>query len=388
MNILVTGIYQQNKGAELMLKAVTKHIREEFDQARVAISQFCGPYEWRCRHGLYQFLEFERLGKSQLAVQLLPASFRHAFGLLQQHEMNAVIDASGFAFGDQHPPERSVKFARFVQKSKRLGQKVILLPQSMGPFQKPTIRTAMTEVLAAADLIYARDPESFQYCLELAPNNPNLRRAPDFTITLRSSDLVDIATPSKAVYVVPNSRMIDKTSPTQAETYLDTLITCIESARSCHATVQLLIHDAHEDGLLVPQIQARLDKPISVINAVDPLELKGLIAKCALLIGSRYHALVGALSQGVPALGFGWSHKYQALFEDFNCPDLLLPVDTSPASILSQIKTLLSETGRPPVVDKLTRAAREHTQSISHMWQEVDKVLRNAPSPRQETLPA
>ena len=216
MNILVTGIYQQNKGAELMLKAVTNHLQEEFEHARLAISQFCGPYEWRCRNGLYQFLEFERFGRSRLAAQVMPASFRQAFGLLLQHEMDAVIDASGFAFGDQHPPERSVHFARFVQKSKRLGQKVILLPQSMGPFKHPAIRKAMSQVLALSDLIYARDAESLQYCRDLHPDNPRLRLAPDFTIPLRHPGLKEDTTASKTVYVVPNARMIDNVfSPRQ-----------------------------------------------------------------------------------------------------------------------------------------------------------------------------
>jgi len=42
-------------------------------------------------------------------------------------------------------------------------------------------------------------------------------------------------------------------------------------------------------------------------------ELKSVIGHADLLLGSRYHSIVAALSHRVPAVAVGWSHKYGEL---------------------------------------------------------------------------
>ena len=42
-------------------------------------------------------------------------------------------------------------------------------------------------------------------------------------------------------------------------------------------------------------------------------QLKGIIGKCDLLIGSRYHSIVAALSMCVPTLVIGWGFKYDQI---------------------------------------------------------------------------
>jgi colanic acid/amylovoran biosynthesis protein len=47
----------------------------------------------------------------------------------------------------------------------------------------------------------------------------------------------------------------------------------------------------------------------------DAEVLKGLIGRCDLLIASRYHAAIAALSQSVPTFVVGWGFKYDQLME-------------------------------------------------------------------------
>jgi coenzyme F420 hydrogenase subunit beta len=44
-----------------------------------------------------------------------------------------------------------------------------------------------------------------------------------------------------------------------------------------------------------------------------PSELKGLIGQCDIFIGSRMHANIASLSQGIPTLAIGWSDKYSGI---------------------------------------------------------------------------
>jgi coenzyme F420 hydrogenase subunit beta len=44
-------------------------------------------------------------------------------------------------------------------------------------------------------------------------------------------------------------------------------------------------------------------------------DLKGVIQTCDVVVASRYHTLVAALSSGIPSLAIGWHHKYRGLLE-------------------------------------------------------------------------
>jgi polysaccharide pyruvyl transferase WcaK-like protein len=47
----------------------------------------------------------------------------------------------------------------------------------------------------------------------------------------------------------------------------------------------------------------------------DQHELKGIIGQCDFFIGSRMHACIAALSQGVPCVGIAYSMKFEGVFE-------------------------------------------------------------------------
>jgi len=66
------------------------------------------------------------------------------------------------------------------------------------------------------------------------------------------------------------------------------------------------------------QIQETLEKEEIHVDIVDSArmsstELKNVIASCEVIIASRYHSSVAALSSGVPTLVVGWHYKYEEL---------------------------------------------------------------------------
>jgi len=113
------------------------------------------------------------------------------------------------------------------------------------------------------------------------------------------------------------------------------------------------------------------------VMVVDPSpeEAKGIIASSRALIGSRYHALVGALSQGTPAIGTGWTHKYQALFAEYGCEECLINHFESGPELEAQIASVLSGDSRQALIKTLKVNAEVQRSRTGAMFAKLKQCL-------------
>lgn len=372
MIVEITGTNTRNKGAELMLIAVRAQLGEHSD-VQLAVDQFFGTYAERAKHGLLQKIRLNGWGRSRIAVELMPQEFRRAFGLVRDDDVDALVDAAGFAFGDQHPPERAVQFAARVEAAKRSGKPVVLLPQALGPFENPAIRDAFVRIVDAADLVFARDDISMQHARKAAGARDYLRQAPDFTNLVCPELSVDSGD-SDRVCIVPNQRMIEKAeSEEEAAAYVPLLVRCVETVEDEGLQPILLLHERGDKELAV-DVQQHIGHSIPLHEEQDPVALKRFLGESHLVIGSRFHSLVGALSQGVPSIGTSWSHKYEMLFRDYGCEEMLLPVPATDEQVRQRIQSATGN-GRGELCRRIeahSEALRAQTQS---MWEAVFDVL-------------
>lgn len=372
MIVEVTNTFTRNKGSELMLVAIREHFSNHSD-VELAVDQFFGSYAERAKHGLRQRISLSGWGRSRLAVALMPAEFRRAFGLVVREDVDVLLDAAGFAFGDQHPPQRTVQFAERVEAAKRAGKPVVLLPQALGPFEKPVVRDAFVRIVDAADLVFARDDVSMQHARDAAGPRDHLRQAPDFTNLVKPRCNTNRENTTRAC-IVPNKRMVEQAeTEEEAAAYVPFIARCIESATSEGLRPVLLIHQ-REDESLAEEIRRRVGRETPLHKEDDPLALKRFVGESRLVVGSRFHALVGALSQGVPAIGTSWSHKYEMLFDEYGCESMLLPVSAREEQIQERIRAA-KNTSRPSMADRIRENAEALQQETRAMWEQVDEVL-------------
>ncbi len=375
MIVEVTGTGTANKGAELMLAAIRLHFWEVDPELRLVVTTNFGGVEKRRHYGLGTRLDRHNSRRSFMMMKFMPARFRAILGKAVEADIDAVIDASGFAFGDQCGPHRVEAFARDVRRWKRQGKRVILLPQALGPFDDPRVRAAFRVVIEKSDLIYARDEISFEATRILVDSASHVRLAPDCTIPVKGRIAEQWRNEKQLALIVPNQRMIEKTSEAAAQRYLPFLVRCIERLRALGLSPCLLLHDAKADEPLVAPLLSLLQDRIRVLTSDDPVELKGILGRAEVVIASRFHALVGALSQAVPCLATGWSHKYRMLFRDFGCEKFLLDSDATDEAIATALDGVLAGTSRSTLIDSLRVSAAEQVEAVGLMWQEVDSVL-------------
>jgi colanic acid/amylovoran biosynthesis protein len=376
MIVEVTNTFTRNKGSELMLVAIREHFSDHSD-VELAVDQFFGSYAERAKHGLRQRIRLNGWGRSRLAVALMPAEFRRAFGLVVREDVDVLLDAAGFAFGDQLPAQRTVQFAERVEAAKRAGKTVILLPQALGPFEETAVCDAFARIVNAADLVFARDDVSMQHARNAAGPQDHLRQAPDFTNLVRPELAANGENTDRAC-IVPNERMIENAeTEEEAAAYVPFIAQCVEAVEGEGLRPVLLIHGRNDRGL-TDDIRHHVGREIPLHEENDPVLLKRFLGESRLVVGSRFHALVGALSQGVPAVGTSWSHKYRMLFEEYGCESMLLPVPAQKEQIRERIAAAKNaeHSGLKARIRTRADALQNKTKA---MWEQVDDVLDLSP---------
>ena len=66
------------------------------------------------------------------------------------------------------------------------------------------------------------------------------------------------------------------------------------------------------------------DRVHMVMQEYDQSEIKGIIGLCDFFVGSRMHACIAALSQGIPTVGVAYSKKFKGVFESVGVKDMVV----------------------------------------------------------------
>jgi colanic acid/amylovoran biosynthesis protein len=175
--------------------------------------------------------------------------------------------------------------------------------------------------------------------------------------------------------------MMDKAGDSQR--YVDFLDRLLDTLPIHGFQPVIVLHDRFEDQALLGMIASR-HAAIPALRHDDSTALKGILSQAAIVVGSRYHALASAMSQGVPAIGCGWSHKYSALFEDFGAPEFLLS-DIGDIEALDRLLSIMSDPAVRRSAHQALVARSSALQIMSEaMWAEVEDLIVNmtrAPQP-------
>lgn len=376
MVVEIKGVQFVNKGAALMLYAILERVRSAFPEAKLTIVPDLNtcPYEKLASLGIYPkiWLQRYRIQWGYLANKL-PRRVLKRYGLVTDSEVDVVLDASGFAYGDQWGPENTVSMARAVCKWKKQGTRVIFLPQAFGPFTGKRIRYAFRTIATLADRVYARDPISYKYVRDIVGESPTLKQAPDFTVLIRGKVPSSFDKSRHEVAIIPNAKMLEKPLGKAAKQYILFLATCTRLFMASGLKPFFLIHGGPKDEAIAREVLKYVDDKIAIIVNDDPLEVKGIIGSCKAVVCSRYHGLVSALSQGVPAIATSWSHKYQTLLDEYRCSEFLLSSDVGEAELQQVVDKFIKNLER--LKAQLKAVAEKHKRAAEEMWKDVLDII-------------
>ncbi|HEX5793389.1 MAG TPA: polysaccharide pyruvyl transferase family protein, partial [Rheinheimera sp.] len=220
----IKGVQFRNKGAYLMLLACLEGLKQLPSPVELVLSPGPNlPYPERARLGAWQKLSFRRGGLDLTPViGKLPGPVQRLFnryGMVSESQVDLVLEASGFAYGDQWPLRFLQNTAKEVVRFAKAGKPFIFMPQAFGPFKTEDSKAAMRDIIQHARMIFVRDPVSLQHlqgCVATLPNSVIL--TPDFTVSLTAranNELPDISGPYAAL--IPNNKVVSKFNHAGAE---------------------------------------------------------------------------------------------------------------------------------------------------------------------------
>ena len=377
LNFQVLGIDPANKGACLMLAAVQQELARRFEAPRVAVD-IAMPFEERLRLGLWAVTPAnwtDGLGAGRLkdiAVRRMGGQARK-LGLLHTSEIDVVLDASGFAYGDFWGKAKFVnRLGKPTQAWKAEGKTVIALPQAWGAFTEPGFAEAIATYLSQADLVFARDRESMGF-LE-GTGLSGVEASPDFT------NLLAPALPPRyddlrgAGFVIPNTKMLEARGEGARAGYLDFLAQAVSCLQGFCPAVHILVHEGKKDLALSEELNAALPAPLRIVDPADTLETKAILAQARALVSSRFHGLVSALSAGVPSLACGWSHKYAELMADYGAGAHIADLD-APESWPALLEAFARDARDEAFRASLAEASRTQKARAAAAWDRIGETI-------------
>jgi colanic acid/amylovoran biosynthesis protein len=227
---------------------------------------------------------------------------------------SVVLYCCGYVFGDFWPRDWIEGLAEDFAALRRNGNKIVLMPQSFGPFERPELAEASLRALEHADLIWARDSESFAYAKKLAPSLPV---APLCDYTGALSETRETSYSANRICVVPNIKILEKYGDTAKTRYFDLISKiCKLISGKNRCSIEILKHTATADNRIAAEL-AHVLAPLraKLVEPLDCYDAKRFIANSRFLLSSRFHGLVNGLTQRVPSLAIGWTHKYDGILE-------------------------------------------------------------------------
>ncbi len=281
-----------------------------------------------------------------------------------------------------------------------LGKKLILLPQTIGPFSGCIAKNLAKFILRRAVRIYSRDHEGIAKAQKLVRTNDANKKV-EFCF-----DVGFVVEPTKPKEMIPHLEAVMRCNGPIIGLNASGLLAMggysrtnmfglrIDYSRFLLELVDMLISEQKAVVVLIPHVlgvSAESDTRVcqelyTVLNnryqqqlfmvseEYSYSEIKYFIGLCDFFIGSRMHACIGALSQHVPTVSIAYSDKFIGVMNTIGVADLVAdPRKLETGEILAMIRDAFSR--RMQLREHLERTMPKVKETILNLFRDIGAIV-------------
>jgi polysaccharide pyruvyl transferase WcaK-like protein len=366
--------FSGNKGAAAMLVTIIEHILKNHPGYKIKLFSVY-PEEDRDQN-TYSELEVVPCTPGQLLFGAFPlATLLKLIGLgklvkgirnrvIQNFsKCELVVDAAGINFVDSRGWIMSIYNFALTILPIWSGSSVIKFSQALGPFKKFPNSFLAPLALKQVSTICARGKTTYSHLTELGCKNIELCADGAFSMAddqqskryLADLQKKDDFFRSNRIVTISVSSVVQKNCRRIGIPYVEVLAEFCNSLITQGYKIFILANAARikstkprNNDLLVGdglyELIANKDEVRWFHEELDPRVIRELISVSQVLVGSRFHAMIGALERGVPVFQVGWSHKYNEVLEMFTLQSYAIDYrDLTNKNLLEGFSRVLAE---------------------------------------------
>lgn len=344
MKFLITGANFNNKGAQSMLFITMDEIMKRSNNAEIwfATVETMDFRNYRFRkvymNTLAQDIALQKKNAPLLQIKgYLKDCVKFVLGKRQNlwmttelkelmPQIDVIIDVSGFALGNKWSAASQEKYLNNIRLARKYQKPIYLMPQSFGGFEYPEesryLLQEIGELLKYPRIVFAREPQGEQ-ALKSNFHLTNVRASYDLVLQNNGVDLNHIfkkpptlkipsITGKKQVALIPNQQCFRHGDE---EKSLSLYCNVIQYLTNQGMTVHVC-HHSGDDADCSRRIYAQFssDPNVKLIDQdFSCFEYDAFVKQFSFIVCSRFHGIVHAYRNSVPAIALGWEIKYLEL---------------------------------------------------------------------------
>lgn len=265
-----------------------------------------------------------------------------------------------------------------------MGVRYFKLSQAIGPIGSWPNKVCSSLALSRVTGIFARGSMTERHLNAFFSGKKEIRRASDLAFLLKTTQAFEEPERRpRRLGIVASSLVMSHNSE-----YIKNMSELCLLLLSKGWEIVLIAH-SWRDGTMrlrnndLPALNAITESNVRLMRlrqvglGLNASELKGEIGSCRVVLTSRFHGMVAALSTATPVLVAGWSHKYREVMAQFGLERFCLPHQKANAATLEKFIDELDSTAET-ISKKVSKRLPEVKADSLWQFDCVAKELRNS----------
>jgi polysaccharide pyruvyl transferase CsaB len=376
-----------NTGDEAILSCMLTKLRElNLDTDIVVYSG--DPDNTERVHGVAAVPDILPTSTKSFIIRALGRNRKNFFKTLKTFRRTDVfiVGGGGLFYDHRDSNYYLLELLKKIERAVTYNKKVVLLGVGFGPLYLEHSKKRLKEVLSRAALITVRDEESRNLVNQLGIEGPAVHTTADFVYFLQPAGkerIEEIMIEEKLARTgrpVIGLCLCDYSA--QHPAWQDSLAAfCRHAVEKMNADLWFIpmqtgggFDDRASARLITDQLSDR-EHVFAIEGTCSPQETMGLMARCDMILGERFHGVILSLNNKIPVFGLSYKPKVERLYQEIGHDDWYVKLDgLTPATLIEGFQKIWDK--RDTLRDDLERAFAQLQGKALRNFTLLEELLR------------